>query len=33
MPCDWIEVRGRTAHLKNESIGHLVGSDFKFKVS
>ena len=33
MPCDWIEVRGRTAHLKNEAIGHLVGSDFKFKVS
>ena len=33
MPCDWIEVRGRTAHLKNESIGHLVGSECKFKVS
>jgi hypothetical protein len=27
MPCDWIEVRGRTAYLKNESIGHLVGSE------
>ena len=33
MPCDWIEVRGRTAHLKDESIGHLVGSECKFKVS
>ena len=32
MPCDWIEVRGRTAHLKNETIGHLVGSESKFKV-
>ena len=27
LPCDWIEVRSRTAHLKNESIGHLVGSE------
>ena len=27
LPCDWIEVRGRTAHLKNENIGHLVGSE------
>ena len=33
LPCDWIEVRGRTAHLKNESIGHVVGSECKFKVS
>ena len=33
MPCDWIEIRGRTAHLKDESVGHVVGSDFKFKVS
>ena len=32
MPCDWIVVSGRTAYLKNETIGHVVGSDFKFKV-
>ena len=30
MPCDWIEVHGRTAYLKNESFGHLVGSECKF---
>ena len=28
LPCDWIEVHGRTAHLKNETIGHVVGSEF-----
>jgi hypothetical protein len=33
MPCDWIEVRGRTAHLKNESVGNLVGSESKFSVN
>ena len=33
LPCDWIEVCGRTAHLKNESIGLLVGSECKFIVS
>ena len=27
LPCDWIEVHGRTAHLKNETIGHAVGSE------
>ena len=26
-PCDWIVVSGRTAHLKNEPIGQLVGSE------
>ena len=26
-PCDWIVVKGRTAHLKNEPIGQLVGSE------
>jgi len=33
LPCDWIEVIGRTAHLKNEAIGHIVGSECRFKVS
>ena len=33
LPCNWIEVHGRTAHLKDEAIGHVVGSDFKFRVS
>ena len=28
MPCDWIEVHGTTAHLKNETIGHVVGSEW-----
>ena len=32
LTCEWIEVRGRTASLKNETIGHVVGSDFKFRV-
>ena len=32
LPCDWIEVHGRTACLKDETIGNVVGSDFKFKV-
>ena len=33
MSCDWIEIHGRTAHLKNEPIVHVVGFDFKFKVN
>ena len=33
LPCDWIVVSGRIASLKNETIGHVVGSDFKFRVS
>ena len=28
LPCEWIEVGGRTAHLKNETVGHVVGSEF-----
>ena len=31
LPCDWIEVHGRTAHLKNEPVNLVVGSDFQFK--
>ena len=27
LPCDWIVVSGRTAYLKNETIGHVVGSE------
>ena len=27
MPCDWIEVHGRVAFLKNEIIGNVVGSE------
>ena len=33
LPCDWIVVNGRTAHLKYEPAGYVVGSDFKFKVN
>ena len=29
---DWIEVRARAAHLKNEAINQVDGSDLKFKV-
>jgi len=27
MSCDWIEVNDRTAHLKNEPICNVVGSE------
>ena len=30
LPCDWIEVHGRTANLKNENIGYVVGSESFF---
>ena len=30
LPCDWIELRARTAHLKNESIGLFVGSESQY---
>ena len=33
LPCDWIEVRGRTATFKGEKPGQVIGSECKFKVS
>ena len=32
LPCDWIEVSGKTANLKNDTTDYLVGSECEFKV-
>ena len=33
LPCNWIVVSGKRAHLRNEPVGNIVGSEFKFKFS